>query len=247
MDTRKKLTSFGNLQYWEKHHIIPRCIGGSDKKENLVWLTAREHYIAHWLLTKISNNRDFAKGFRLMGITKKVQRKLTSRQFERARIVYSTHSEETKRKISAAHKGRKFSEAHKMNIAKGKREMFISFSEEERYEWYNKMFTPERNKKLSESCKGRKIDPEQVNRVNKDPEKIRKMAEKHRGMKRSEEAKRKMSEAAKARPIHNKGKVYCYNPETLEKLLCIIEEIPSGWVRGFIPKEKNCGTDIVEK
>jgi CMP-2-keto-3-deoxyoctulosonic acid synthetase len=39
--------------YCEKHHIIPRCMGGSDKKENLVNLLAKEHFIAHLLLTKI--------------------------------------------------------------------------------------------------------------------------------------------------------------------------------------------------
>jgi hypothetical protein len=36
--------------YLEKHHIIPRCKGGDDSKENLTWLTAKEHYIAHYLM-----------------------------------------------------------------------------------------------------------------------------------------------------------------------------------------------------
>jgi len=40
-------------QYVEKHHIIPRCMGGSDEKQNIASLTAREHYICHWLLTRI--------------------------------------------------------------------------------------------------------------------------------------------------------------------------------------------------
>ena len=40
-------------EYTEKHHILPRCLGGSDSKENLTNLTAREHYLAHYLLTKI--------------------------------------------------------------------------------------------------------------------------------------------------------------------------------------------------
>lgn len=39
--------------YKEMHHIIPRCIGGSDDSSNLVELTAREHFIAHLLLCKI--------------------------------------------------------------------------------------------------------------------------------------------------------------------------------------------------
>ena len=39
--------------YTENHHIIPRCIGGTDEKTNLVKLTPEEHYIAHQLLVKI--------------------------------------------------------------------------------------------------------------------------------------------------------------------------------------------------
>lgn len=39
--------------YFEKHHIVPRCLGGDDSKENLVLFTAREHYVAHILLWKI--------------------------------------------------------------------------------------------------------------------------------------------------------------------------------------------------
>ena len=39
--------------YTEKHHILPRSLGGNDDKSNLVDLSAREHYICHLLLTKI--------------------------------------------------------------------------------------------------------------------------------------------------------------------------------------------------
>ena len=39
--------------YLEKHHVIPRCMGGNDEKENLVSLTPEEHYVAHQLLIKI--------------------------------------------------------------------------------------------------------------------------------------------------------------------------------------------------
>lgn len=40
--------------YTELHHIIPVSIGGSDAFENLVLLTAREHFVAHLLLFKIN-------------------------------------------------------------------------------------------------------------------------------------------------------------------------------------------------
>lgn len=39
--------------YTESHHIIPRCMSGTDVEDNLVDLTAREHFIAHLLLMKI--------------------------------------------------------------------------------------------------------------------------------------------------------------------------------------------------
>jgi hypothetical protein len=39
--------------YVEHHHIIPKSLGGSNAKNNLVKLTAREHFICHWLLTKM--------------------------------------------------------------------------------------------------------------------------------------------------------------------------------------------------
>jgi hypothetical protein len=39
--------------YFEQHHIVPRCLTGSNNKTNLVLLTAREHYVAHKLLCEI--------------------------------------------------------------------------------------------------------------------------------------------------------------------------------------------------
>ena len=42
--------------YVERHHIIPRSEGGPDNNDNIVALTAREHYICHLLLAKIYND-----------------------------------------------------------------------------------------------------------------------------------------------------------------------------------------------
>jgi len=39
--------------YYECHHILPRCLGGLDNSNNLINLTAREHYICHLLLIKM--------------------------------------------------------------------------------------------------------------------------------------------------------------------------------------------------
>ena len=40
--------------YTEKHHIIPSSLGGTNDNNNLVKLTAREHFICHLLLTKMT-------------------------------------------------------------------------------------------------------------------------------------------------------------------------------------------------
>lgn len=46
--------------YIEKHHIIPRSLGGTNRISNLVRLTAREHFICHLLLVKIYEKELYA-------------------------------------------------------------------------------------------------------------------------------------------------------------------------------------------
>lgn len=43
----------GLVEYVERHHIKPKCMGGVDSDDNMTMLTYREHYIAHLLLTKL--------------------------------------------------------------------------------------------------------------------------------------------------------------------------------------------------
>ena len=46
--------------YKETHHIVPLCLGGTNNKTNLVRLTARQHFLAHWLLYKIHRTTKLA-------------------------------------------------------------------------------------------------------------------------------------------------------------------------------------------
>ena len=74
-----------NLEYSEKHHIIPRCLGGTNDKDNLIELTAREHFLAHYLLMKIyPDNYKLADAFRMMGVINKKEQKryFNSRLYE---------------------------------------------------------------------------------------------------------------------------------------------------------------------
>ena len=115
---RKKLKSLHvNFIYFELHHIIPKCLGGTNEKDNLVLLTAREHFLCHWLLTKMFSNFRKIKQMqralsRFHSINKNMCRNLTSKQYAIARSMYKisqtgyTHTQESKEKISKAVKER---------------------------------------------------------------------------------------------------------------------------------------------
>jgi hypothetical protein len=80
-------------EYYEKHHIIPKSIGGTNEKQNLILLTAREHFVCHLLLLKmvelLSQKRSMAYAIFSMGISHNGKRKkiISSREFELARKI----------------------------------------------------------------------------------------------------------------------------------------------------------------
>ena len=51
LDTRGRF-GIPDSEYKERHHIIPKCMNGSNDKDNLIDLYAKEHFIAHKLLAK---------------------------------------------------------------------------------------------------------------------------------------------------------------------------------------------------
>lgn len=57
----ERATNRDILGYVEKHHIVPKCLGGENKKSNIVSLTAKEHYICHKLLCEIYPNESKLK------------------------------------------------------------------------------------------------------------------------------------------------------------------------------------------
>jgi hypothetical protein len=69
--------------YVEKHHIIPQSMGGTNISENIVRLTAKEHFVAHHLLWKIYRNPQMTKAFMLMCNTKRngIKYKISAREY----------------------------------------------------------------------------------------------------------------------------------------------------------------------
>ena len=53
--TRQLSEQFTPGQFYERHHILPKSMGGKDTEGNLVWLTVREHYLSHLILWKMNN------------------------------------------------------------------------------------------------------------------------------------------------------------------------------------------------
>ena len=68
--------------YSEKHHILPRALGGDNSKNNIVRLTAKEHFICHRLLAKIHGGKMWAAlAYMMRGNTKSAKGvRVTSRQ-----------------------------------------------------------------------------------------------------------------------------------------------------------------------
>jgi hypothetical protein len=100
--------------YSEKHHILPKCMGGNNFSENLVKLTAREHFLYHWLLCRIyPENSSLSAAFWLMCNDYRFEYKYTARTYEEARIQFAKDHSKTM-------SGRNFTEEHKQNIIKGK-------------------------------------------------------------------------------------------------------------------------------
>jgi hypothetical protein len=168
--------------YCETHHIIPKSLGGSNLKENLVNLTAREHFICHLLLTKMyegdAKNKMIHAAWAMATLENSNQQryKITSKTYDSLRIKYATlksellkgkpgrkHSEETKKKLSQAHIGKK-----------------------------RKPMSEESKRKLSESMKGKNVGKKRT------LEQLQKQSLRQTGTKRpphSEETKKKLRDA----------------------------------------------------
>jgi len=93
LESRKKLKRDNkNYVYYERHHILPRALDGGDKKENLVLLTGKEHFICHKLLFEIfPEEKSMSSAFFIMVFSKKRNRgyKIGAREYERIKKLFS--------------------------------------------------------------------------------------------------------------------------------------------------------------
>ena len=172
--------------YVENHHIIPRCLGGTDDESNLVVLTAREHYIAHLLLTKIHpkgmNHYKVAHAFLMMLVSSRNQNRINGRRYEKLK-------KSGAKLISVKQKGNGNSQHgtcwiwHELiGSKKVNSDLLSEYMEQGWYKGRNLKFEKmvpvevrrrERNRKMSESRTGRKHTEEAKQKMRGTKPKIR--------------------------------------------------------------------------
>lgn len=100
--------------YVERHHVMPRSMGGSDSKDNIAVLTAREHYVAHWLLFKIYRNKAMAFAWFRLTHRRNHKAHYVSRSFAYARKARAAA-------VSRIFSGRELSAEHRKKLSDAKR------------------------------------------------------------------------------------------------------------------------------
>lgn len=106
--------------YNEKHHIIPKCLGGSNKKENIVKLTAREHFIAHILLVRIYPIGSVQRNKMLTALKRMRYGNKEQSGVKNSARLYEYYRKEFSEMMSKRLKGVKHTPEHCKNISNGK-------------------------------------------------------------------------------------------------------------------------------
>jgi hypothetical protein len=157
-----------NDGYIEKHHIVPKCKGGTDAAENLVELTAREHFLAHWLLYRIYPE-DASVTFAFFMMSNRFK-SFSAIAYEESRIAYRKkrlgfkHNDETIKRISEKRK--------KQGNC-----------------WQGRTHSEETKKQMSDSAKNRNMTEDTIAKRNK------KMSESALGVKKTESHRENIKKA----------------------------------------------------
>ena len=153
----------------ERHHVVPKSLGGSNTADNMVALTYREHFLAHWLLTKFTAGQAQRKmNHALAMMASSVGgRVLTSWQYARAKVALSDavrglqKSVVTRERMAATARNRSPEYREKQRIAQTGR----THSDETRAKLsaITKAITPEKRKAMAVAGglanRGRKCSP----------------------------------------------------------------------------------------
>lgn len=184
--------------YTEKHHIIPKCLGGNNSKDNLTVLTAREHFICHLILTRIhpKNRKVWYAVWRMC---------VPGRDYQKRYVPSSRIYEEIRNKCSALMSGesnpmygRPLSDDHKLKISISQVGKTVSEETKRKISATNSkiLHTPEWGEKISQSKKNISIETRQ------------KLSLSQKGKTRSDEFKENLRKLMSGVGNHNFGKTF---------------------------------------
>lgn len=162
--------------YYESHHINPEALGGTNHKCNMVFLTAREHFLVHQLLPKMvlgDMKYKMLHAFVSMARCGDNQgRRLTAHQYSlvananaeamRALHIGKPKTAEHNAKVSEALRGRPKSEEHKKKLAAANIGKTLSAEHRAAIGAGCKNPSAEARAKMSAAHKGTKWSPERI-------------------------------------------------------------------------------------
>lgn len=124
--TRKRANAI--VGYVERHHIVPKSLGGKDDITNLVWLTAEEHLKVHLLLPNMVENKEhkrkmLAAAVRMCNPQSRTQQRTFNNNYSELRKEAALFHSEYMKGRNLGHKnpfyGKKHTEESKQKISKG--------------------------------------------------------------------------------------------------------------------------------
>jgi hypothetical protein len=132
------------LGYVEQHHVLPRSLGGDDSRNNTVYLTAREHFICHLLLVRmttypekrsmifalqnfIHRKKDKLNDYKINSHRYALLRELASKEMSKLHKGKTSwnkglkQDEKSNKKRSLSLKGKTHTEEHRLNVSLSRR------------------------------------------------------------------------------------------------------------------------------
>lgn len=164
--------------YSEVHHIVPRSLGGSDDADNLIRLTARQHFIAHWMLARAIGGSAARAFFMMSNFGKYGQ--VNSTTYAIARQEYA---KQVSQQLKQCPNVPIFTDAHREKLRQAK---------------LGRKLSDETKRKVGEAQRGRKLSEETRRRIS---ESKKGKATRGCGWKHSEETRKKMTESQLARNL----------------------------------------------
>lgn len=213
--------------YYEKHHIIPKSLGGSDTEDNLVLLTAEEHYNAHYYLWMFKPCKQTAYAFYMMNtmISTTQNRIKNAELFKIAREAFNFYNKQPRKKQSLEqiehrrklNTGKKRTEETKQKMSNSMKKFYENETEEERKlriekvknETKKAMWKDDIREKYLNSINNAETKLKHKENIHKywaNAENHKKHSDACKGRKLSEETKKKISNTQKGKKLSDEQK-----------------------------------------